>query len=74
MAMVPKSCVVTTMALTIAVCLQSLQLSGGNDAYLAAMNGCVRELLALWFSVGFLTLERVTWQSPCDMLQKVRRG
>uniref|UniRef100_T1JCC3 Malonyl-CoA decarboxylase C-terminal domain-containing protein n=1 Tax=Strigamia maritima TaxID=126957 RepID=T1JCC3_STRMM len=39
--------------------------------YLRALNSALKELLALWFSVGFLNLERVTWQSSCDMLQKV---
>lgn len=42
-------------------------------AYLRALNVTLKDLLTLWFSVGFLTLERVTWQSSCDMLQKVCR-
>ena len=41
-------------------------------AYLHSMNSCLRELLSLWFSVGFMQLERITWGSPCDMLQKVK--
>lgn len=36
------------------------------------LNLTLREMLSLWFSVGFLNLERVTWRSPCEMLQKVR--
>jgi hypothetical protein len=36
------------------------------------LNVTLREMLSLWFSVGFLNLERVTWRSPCEMLQKVR--
>lgn len=35
------------------------------------LNVTLRELLSLWFSVGFLNLERVTWRSPCEMLQKI---
>lgn len=35
------------------------------------LNISLRDLLLLWFSVGFLHLERVTWQSACDILQKV---
>lgn len=35
------------------------------------LNTTLRELLSLWFSVGFLKLERVTWKSPCEMLQKI---
>ena len=31
----------------------------------------LKDLLSLWFSVGFFSLERVTWQSPCDIVQKV---
>ena len=35
------------------------------------MNSQLRQLLSHWFSVGFLELEQVTWESPCAMLQKV---
>lgn len=35
------------------------------------LNLTLREMLSLWFSVGFLNLERVTWRSPCEMLQKI---
>lgn len=35
------------------------------------LNITLRELLSMWFSVGFLAVERVTWKSPCEMLQKV---
>ncbi|XP_067140335.1 malonyl-CoA decarboxylase, mitochondrial-like [Centruroides vittatus] len=38
---------------------------------LKALNATLRDLLSLWFSVGFLQLERVTWDSSCDMLQKI---
>ena len=38
---------------------------------LRSMNTQLRQLLSLWFSVGFLELEQVTWDSPCAMLQKV---
>ncbi|KZC07315.1 Malonyl-CoA decarboxylase, mitochondrial, partial [Dufourea novaeangliae] len=31
----------------------------------------LRDLFLLWFSVGFLHVERVTWQTACDILQKV---
>lgn len=31
----------------------------------------LKALLSEWFSIGLLHLERVTWQSPCDMLQKI---
>ena len=39
--------------------------------YLKSMNESLRELIGLWFSIGFLKLERITWESPSEMLQKV---
>ncbi|KAL7299800.1 hypothetical protein TKK_0007544 [Trichogramma kaykai] len=38
---------------------------------LSQMDATLKELLFLWFSVGFLKIERVTWETPCDILQKV---
>ena len=38
---------------------------------LKTMNNHLKILLAHWFSVGFLTLEHITWSSSCSMLQKV---
>ncbi|XP_020291205.1 malonyl-CoA decarboxylase, mitochondrial-like [Pseudomyrmex gracilis] len=35
------------------------------------LNHTLRDLFLLWFSVGFLHMERVTWESACDILQKV---
>lgn len=40
-------------------------------AYLKQLNNTLRELFLLWFSVGFLKLERVTWKSSCQMLEKI---
>lgn len=40
-------------------------------AHMRTLNTTIRDLLALWFSVGFLKLRRITWESPCDMVQKV---
>ena len=31
----------------------------------------LKQHLAQWFSAGFLHLERVTWQSPAAILEKV---
>lgn len=42
-------------------------------AYLKQLNNTLRELFLLWFSVGFLKLERVTWKSSCQMLEKVNK-
>ena len=38
---------------------------------LRTMNNHLKLLLAHWFSAGFLTLEQITWNSSCSMLQKV---
>ncbi|XP_074226457.1 malonyl-CoA decarboxylase, mitochondrial isoform X2 [Camelus bactrianus] len=35
------------------------------------MNGVLKNMLSEWFSSGFLKLERVTWHSPCEVLQKI---
>lgn len=42
-----------------------------DNLALAQMEATLKELLFLWFSVGFLKIERVTWQTSCDILQKV---
>lgn len=42
-----------------------------ESAYLRAVINSIKDLLTLWFTVGFLDLQRVTWESPCDMVQKV---
>ncbi|KAJ6215679.1 hypothetical protein RDWZM_010179 [Blomia tropicalis] len=38
---------------------------------LRLMSTELSELLSLWFSVGFLQLQRVTWDSPTSILQKI---
>lgn len=38
---------------------------------LQEMNGVLKGMLSEWFSSGFLSLERVTWHSPCEVLQKI---
>ncbi|XP_028411972.1 malonyl-CoA decarboxylase, mitochondrial-like isoform X2 [Dendronephthya gigantea] len=38
---------------------------------LMAVNYNIRHLLSKWFSVGFLDMQRMTWQSPCDITEKV---
>jgi len=35
------------------------------------LNHTLQDLFLLWFSVGFLHMERITWESACDILQKV---
>ena len=46
--------------------------SSENDyAALKALNLNLKNLLSNWFSVGFLNLEQVTWQSPCSLVEKI---
>ncbi|XP_050834713.1 malonyl-CoA decarboxylase, mitochondrial isoform X1 [Serinus canaria] len=40
-------------------------------ALVQEMNGVLKNMLSEWFCTGFLNLERVTWQSPCEVLQKI---
>ncbi|XP_025155903.1 malonyl-CoA decarboxylase, mitochondrial-like isoform X2 [Harpegnathos saltator] len=46
-----------------------------NDAdesiIIQQLNYTLRDLLLLWFSVGFLHIQRITWESACDILQKI---
>lgn len=48
---------------------QALKLLEGP--HVREMNGVLRAMLSEWFSQGFLSLERVTWHSPCEVLQKI---
>ncbi|OCT82407.1 malonyl-CoA decarboxylase, mitochondrial [Xenopus laevis] len=42
-----------------------------DGPHIREMNGVLKCMLSEWFSVGFLNLERITWQSPCEVLQKI---
>ncbi|XP_019490484.1 PREDICTED: malonyl-CoA decarboxylase, mitochondrial [Hipposideros armiger] len=48
---------------------QALKLVEGP--HVREMNGVLKGMLSEWFSSGFLNLERVTWHSSCEVLQKV---
>ncbi|XP_025860637.2 malonyl-CoA decarboxylase, mitochondrial [Vulpes vulpes] len=48
---------------------QALKLLEGP--HVREMNGVLKAMLSEWFSSGFLSLERVTWHSPCEVLQKI---
>ncbi|XP_006926775.1 malonyl-CoA decarboxylase, mitochondrial isoform X2 [Pteropus alecto] len=48
---------------------QALKLVEGP--HVREMNGVLKGMLSEWFSSGFLNLERVTWHSPCEVLQRV---
>lgn len=42
-----------------------------NDPALADLEADLKGLLASWFDVGFLELQRLTWRSPAMLLEKI---
>ncbi len=42
-----------------------------TDPYLAALDSDMRGLLASWFDVGFLELQRIDWNSPAVLLERL---
>lgn len=42
-----------------------------EDPSLAPLEADLKALLASWFDIGFLELERVTWRSPALVLEKI---
>ncbi|XP_007937321.1 malonyl-CoA decarboxylase, mitochondrial [Orycteropus afer afer] len=48
---------------------QTLKLVEGP--HVREMDGVLKSMVSEWFSSGFLNLERVTWHSPCEVLQKI---
>uniref|UniRef100_T1E1M5 Putative malonyl-CoA decarboxylase n=1 Tax=Cupiennius salei TaxID=6928 RepID=T1E1M5_CUPSA len=54
--------------------LNILPTSDYNDEttyYLKSLNNYLKEILSFSFNVGFLKLERITWDSSCYMLEKI---
>uniref|UniRef100_A0A8D0GUW9 Malonyl-CoA decarboxylase, mitochondrial n=1 Tax=Sphenodon punctatus TaxID=8508 RepID=A0A8D0GUW9_SPHPU len=51
--------------------LEALAARHAQGPHVREMNGVLKRMLSEWFSTGFLNLERVTWQSPCEVLQKI---
>ncbi|XP_054435098.1 malonyl-CoA decarboxylase, mitochondrial [Pteronotus mesoamericanus] len=51
--------------------LEVLALKLVEGPHVREMNGVLKGMLTEWFSSGFLNLERVTWHSPCEVLQKI---
>ncbi|XP_022694980.1 malonyl-CoA decarboxylase, mitochondrial-like isoform X2 [Varroa jacobsoni] len=52
--------------------MMDLIAKGGTDtSAVRAMSGQLKDLLSIWFSAGLMKVERITWQSPCQMLQKI---
>jgi len=46
---------------------------GREDPALAAVEQDLKGILAAWFDVGFLDLQRITWDSPASLLEKLAR-
>ncbi|MCB1887454.1 MAG: malonyl-CoA decarboxylase [Rhodocyclaceae bacterium] len=42
-----------------------------DDPELQALDRELQTRLSAWFDIGFLTLERITWQSPAALLEKL---
>ena len=42
-----------------------------DDKLLAALEADLRGLLAAWFDIGFLELQRIDWNSPAALLEKL---
>ncbi|KAM5138107.1 malonyl-CoA decarboxylase, mitochondrial [Mantella aurantiaca] len=51
--------------------IESMASKLADGPYIREMSGVLRSMMSEWFSVGFLHLERITWQSPCEVLQKI---
>jgi malonyl-CoA decarboxylase len=43
----------------------------GNNPALRGLADDLRDLLANWFDIGFLQLQRITWDSPAALLEKL---
>ncbi|MCC7167410.1 MAG: malonyl-CoA decarboxylase [Rhodospirillales bacterium] len=43
----------------------------GKDGALLDLEADLKGLLAAWFDIGFLALERITWRSPAAILEKL---
>ena len=52
---------------------QDLLDHGANDPELASVDNDLVHLLYSWFNRGFLTMHRITWSSPADILERIIR-
>ena len=48
-----------------------LKVRGVRQASDSALDGDLRGLLAAWFDIGFLELQRIDWNSPAALLEKL---
>jgi len=52
---------------------QDLLEHAGTDAELASVDDDLVHLLYSWFNRGFLVMQRITWSSPADVLERIIR-
>jgi len=52
---------------------QDLLEHGGNDADLVSVDDDLVHLLYSWFNRGFLMMQRITWSTPADILERIIR-
>ncbi|HEX2137463.1 MAG TPA: malonyl-CoA decarboxylase [Microvirga sp.] len=52
---------------------QDLLEQGGNDPELASVDDDLVHLLYSWFNRGFLMMQRISWSSPADILERIIR-
>ncbi|KAJ3018237.1 hypothetical protein HKX48_003015 [Thoreauomyces humboldtii] len=43
----------------------------GNDPYLRGLDISLKTQLQAWFGIGFLDLDRITWNTPATILEKI---
>ncbi|XP_048828091.1 malonyl-CoA decarboxylase, mitochondrial [Brienomyrus brachyistius] len=51
--------------------IEIISSKASDSPHIRDLSGTLKGLLSEWFSVGLLRLERITWQSPCEILQKI---
>ncbi|XP_022081696.1 malonyl-CoA decarboxylase, mitochondrial-like [Acanthaster planci] len=51
--------------------LHHQQQSLSTEAHLRMLQATLKDMLSHWFSAGLLQLQTITWQSSCEMLQKI---
>ncbi|MBN3309898.1 DCMC protein, partial [Amia calva] len=51
--------------------LELISSKAADGPLIRDLSGTLKSMLSEWFSVGLLRLERITWKSPCELLQKI---
>ncbi|XP_039619432.1 malonyl-CoA decarboxylase, mitochondrial [Polypterus senegalus] len=51
--------------------IEALAAKATDSPHIRGLNATLKIMLSEWFSVGLLKLERITWKSPCELLQKI---